>query len=54
MSTTSRRIGSGTTEPIWAQRLLTAVALGFVALFLVLPLVTVLTQALASGWDAYV
>ena len=33
--------------------LLIALALGFIALFLVLPLVTVFVEALRKGWDAY-
>ena len=36
------------------QLLLTLTALGFIALFLVLPLVAVFAQALEKGWDAYV
>jgi sulfate transport system permease protein len=36
-----------------ARRLLIAVALGFLALFLVLPLAAILAQALASGLAAY-
>jgi sulfate transport system permease protein len=54
MNTSKGRISSGTTEPLWMQRLLTTVALAFVGLFLVLPLVTVLAQALDQGWAAYV
>jgi len=43
-----------TTESAWVRWLLTALALGFMALFLVLPLMAVFTEALRQGWDAYV
>ena len=43
-----------TREPAPVQLLLTLTALGFIALFLVLPLVAVFAQALEKGWDAYV
>lgn len=42
-----------TTETRAVRWLLTALALGFMALFLVLPLVTVFIEALSKGWDAY-
>jgi sulfate transport system permease protein len=38
---------------VWVQRLLIGIALTFMALFLLLPLATVFTQALAKGWQAY-
>jgi len=41
------------TEPRWVQVLLLAVAMAFLALFLVLPLAAVFTEALRSGWRAY-
>jgi sulfate transport system permease protein len=53
MSDTPRSIASGTTEPVWVQRLLIGIALVFMGLFLVLPLATVFTEALAKGWQAY-
>ncbi|MFC5301572.1 sulfate ABC transporter permease subunit CysW [Azospira restricta] len=40
-------------EPKWVRRALTAVALGFLALFLGLPLVAVFVEALAAGVPAY-
>jgi sulfate transport system permease protein len=43
-----------TREPASVQLLLTLIALGFVALFLVLPLAAVFAQALEKGWGAYV
>ena len=41
------------TEAPWVRRTLIAVALIFMALFLVLPLAAVFTEALRKGWDAY-
>src|SRR5690606_35726184 len=41
------------TEPRWARGLLIAAALAFLALFVVLPLVTVFAQALGRGWALY-
>ena len=42
-----------TTEPAWLRRLLIGLAIGFVGLVLVLPLVAVFTEALRKGIDAY-
>jgi sulfate transport system permease protein len=42
-----------TTETPVVRWTLTLLALGFIALFLVLPLVAVATEALRKGWDAY-
>ncbi|MFT4193923.1 sulfate ABC transporter permease subunit CysW [Ottowia sp.] len=42
-----------TTESPAIRWLLTALALGFMALFLVLPLAAVFVEALRGGWDAY-
>ena len=42
-----------TTEAPAVQWLLTALALGFMGLFLVLPLAAVFVEALKSGWAAY-
>ena len=41
------------TEPLWVRWLLTAVALAFLALFLVVPLAAVFTQAFEKGVDVY-
>ena len=49
----ARRVQAGTTEPAWVRRTLIALALGFVLLFLVLPLAAVFTEALRKGWSAY-
>jgi sulfate transport system permease protein len=43
-----------TSEPAAVKVLLTLTAVGFLALFLVLPLVAVFAQALEKGWGAYV
>jgi sulfate/thiosulfate transport system permease protein len=43
----------GTTEPAAAKALLIAMALTFLAVFLLAPLVAVFAQALAKGWAAY-
>ncbi|MBJ6749487.1 sulfate ABC transporter permease subunit CysW [Geomonas anaerohicana] len=47
------RKGATVTEPAWVRWLLISVALAFLALFLVLPLAAVFTQALEKGWEAY-
>ena len=43
-----------TREPFGVQLLLTLTALGYIALFLVVPLVAVFAGALEKGWSAYV
>ena len=40
-------------EPLWLRALLIAVALGFLALFLVVPLAAVFVQAFSKGVDVY-
>ena len=45
---------AATTESRLVKALLTATALGFLGLFLVVPLVAVFAQALEKGWGAYV
>ena len=50
---TRRRVQAGTTEAPWVRFTLIALALGFMALFLVLPLAAVFTEALRKGVDAY-
>jgi len=45
---------SATSEPALVRRLLIAIALGFLALFLVVPLAAVFVEALQKGWAAYV
>jgi sulfate/thiosulfate transport system permease protein len=41
------------TEPRAVRWILTGIALAFVVLFLILPLVVVFTEAFAKGWQAY-
>lgn len=50
-NTSSRR---ATTEPTWLRWLLTAIALSFLTLFLVLPLVLVFEEAFSKGWAVYI
>ncbi|MEY2771423.1 MAG: hypothetical protein RIQ38_1842 [Pseudomonadota bacterium] len=49
----ARLAQTGTTEPRWVRCLLLAVALGFMFLFLVLPLAAVFAEALRKGASAY-
>ena len=53
MHSGSARVGRGLTEPAPVRWLLTAMALGFLALFLVVPLVAVFIEAFQKGWGAY-
>jgi sulfate transport system permease protein len=53
MSRSVGRAKAGTTEPAWVKWTLIAVALGFVFLFLVLPLAAVFTEALRKGLDGF-
>lgn len=41
-------------EPVWVRWILTGVAVSFIALFLIIPLVAVFGQALAKGIGAYI
>jgi sulfate/thiosulfate transport system permease protein len=47
------RVQAGTTEAPWVRVTLTVLALAFMALFLVLPLAAVFTEALRNGASAY-
>jgi sulfate transport system permease protein len=49
----SRKPSSALRDPRWLRWTLLSVALVFVALFLVLPLIAVFGYAFAQGWDAY-
>lgn len=40
-------------DPLWVRVLLISMALGFVTLFLLLPLVVIFVEALGEGWRAY-
>jgi sulfate transport system permease protein len=42
-----------TSEPVLVKALLVAVALGFLGLFLVVPLVAIFSEAFSKGWAAY-
>jgi sulfate/thiosulfate transport system permease protein len=49
-----RRHRAATAESLWVRVLLIAVALGFMGLFLVLPLLAVFVEALSHGLSAYI
>jgi len=49
---TQRTAKAGTTEPTWVKWTLLSIALGFIFLFLVLPLAAVFTEALRKGGGA--
>ncbi len=48
-----RNIQAATTEPVWVRRLLIGSALGFMTLFLFVPLISVFVESLKKGWDVY-
>ncbi len=52
--TAPRRIRAATAEAPWVRMLLIGLALGFMTLFLFVPLVTVFYEAFKKGWDVYV
>jgi sulfate transport system permease protein len=47
------RVSDATLEPAWVRFLLTGIALGFLTLFLFVPLAAVFTEALKKGWGVY-
>jgi sulfate transport system permease protein len=47
------RLRSATGEAPWVRRLIVALGLGFMTLFLFVPLATVFYEALKKGWDVY-
>ncbi|RVU35489.1 sulfate ABC transporter permease subunit CysW [Rheinheimera riviphila] len=53
-STARITIRQATAEPLWLKVLLTTLALSFLTLFLLLPLVIVFGEAFAKGWQVYV
>ncbi len=53
MSASTTATQGNLTEPLWVRWLLTAVALAFLALFLVVPLAAVFSQALDKGIGVY-
>jgi sulfate/thiosulfate transport system permease protein len=46
-------LSAATMEPAWLRRALIAVALGFLTVFLFVPLLAVFAEALKKGWDVY-
>jgi sulfate transport system permease protein len=48
-----RRVSDATTEPVWVRRILIAVALAFLTVFLFVPLIAVFVEALKKGVDVY-
>lgn len=48
------RAPAATLEPFWVRALLLGIALGFLTLFLFVPLLAVFAEAFKKGWDAYV
>ena len=46
-------VRTATTEPVWVQRVLIGLALGFMSLFLFLPLLTVFVEAFKKGLEVY-
>jgi sulfate transport system permease protein len=52
--TTKPRPKDAITEPNWVRHLLLSISLVFVALFLVMPLISVFSEAFAKGWNAYI
>src|SRR3954465_5662136 len=48
-----RPVNAGTRDPAWARRLLIGLALAFIGLMLVLPLVAVFAEALHDGIGKY-
>lgn len=47
------QIARATTEPRWVRLALLAVALGFLVLFVAVPLLLIFIQAFEQGWQAY-
>ena len=44
---------AATVEPLWVRIILIVLALGFSALFLLMPLLAVFAEAFRKGWEAY-
>lgn len=47
------RASSAVTEPFWIRMLLLAIALGFMAVLVLVPVVAVFVEAFRQGWPAY-
>ena len=52
-STTGGKTKRAAHDPIWLQFVLIGTAVGFITLFLLLPLAVVFVEALRQGWGAY-
>jgi sulfate transport system permease protein len=52
-SARAQKLRQATAEPVWLKVLLTGIALCFLTLFLLLPLVIVFGEAFAKGWQVY-
>lgn len=52
-SARTQKLRQATAEPVWLKLLLTGIALCFLTLFLLLPLVIVFGEAFAKGWQVY-
>ncbi len=48
-----KQLTRATTEPLWVRWALTSIALGFLVLFLFIPLAVVFTEALKKGLEVY-
>ena len=48
-----RRVHAAITEPRWVRVLLTAIAIGFLAMFLFIPLVAVFVNAFSQGFEVF-
>jgi sulfate transport system permease protein len=53
-NTTGQSVRQALHDPLWVKWSLIAIAIGFIGLFLCVPLGLVLIQAFAKGWEAYV
>ena len=54
VSNVTRRHADARTDPAWVRWLVIAVAVGFMGLFIVLPLVCVFAQAFSKGLATYI
>ena len=53
MATANKRSVISRRDPLWVRVLLTVIALAFLGLFLVLPLIVVFAEALNKGWQLW-
>ena len=54
MAAANSKSRRGIEEPAFIRRILIGIAVGFVGVFLLLPLANVFAQAFAKGWSAYI